>query len=101
MIRRVSVRDAGAIADIYNAYVLNSVATFEVEPLSRLEMSRLIEEVSSRYPYLVCEADGAVCGFCYAHQWKGRAAYERTWETTVYVAGAAVGRESARTLWGV
>lgn len=98
VIRRVSAQDAGAIADIYNAYVLDSVATFEVEPLSRLEMSRRIEDVSSRYPYLVCEADGAVCGFCYAHQWKDRAAYERTWETTVYVAGASVGRGVGKRL---
>lgn len=33
MIRNVSLRDAKAIVDIYNEYVVNSVATFETEPL--------------------------------------------------------------------
>lgn len=98
MIRSVVKRDAGDIADIYNEYVLGSVASFEVEPVSRLEMSRRIEEISSRYPYLVYEADGKVCGFCYAHQWKARVAYERTWETTVYVAAASVGRGIGKRL---
>lgn len=98
MIRSVTTQDAEAIADIYNAYVTGSVASFEVEPVSRLEMSRRIDEVSSRYPWLVYEADGTVCGFCYAHQWKLRAAYERTWETTVYVAPASVGRGVGKRL---
>lgn len=31
MIRNVSSRDAKAIVDIYNEYVVNSVATFETE----------------------------------------------------------------------
>ena len=38
MIRNVSSRDAKAIVDIYNEYVVNSVATFETEPLRVEEM---------------------------------------------------------------
>ena len=34
MIRNVSSRDAKAIVDIYNEYVVNSVATFETEPFA-------------------------------------------------------------------
>ena len=35
MIRDVSLRDAKAIVDIYNEYIVNSVITFETEPCGR------------------------------------------------------------------
>lgn len=38
MIRDVSLRDAKAIVDIYNEYIVNSVITFETEPLREEEM---------------------------------------------------------------
>lgn len=53
MIRNVSSRDAKAIVDIYNEYVVNSVATFETEPLRVEEMEGRIAGISASYPYLV------------------------------------------------
>ena len=50
MIRKVTIKDAQAIADIYNEYVLNSVASFETEPVTVQEMRRRIEEISSQFP---------------------------------------------------
>ena len=55
MIRKVTIKDAQAIADIYNEYVLNSVASFETEPVTVQEMRRRIEEISSQFPYYVYE----------------------------------------------
>lgn len=92
MIRKVTIQDAQAIADIYNEYVLNSVASFETEPITELEMRKRIEEISSKYPYYVYEDTGEVKGYCYAHSWKERAAYKQTWETTIYVAADLQGR---------
>ncbi len=92
MIRKVTEQDAPAIAEIYNEYVLNSVVSFETEQVSVREMCRRIEEMSARYPYLVYEEAGMVLGYCYAHDWKARAAYGLTWETTVYVDAVAQGR---------
>ena len=53
MRRNVSLRDAKAIVDIYNEYVVNSVATFETEPLRVEEMEGRIAGISASYPYLV------------------------------------------------
>lgn len=85
MIRTVTPQDAHAIADIYNVYILNSVATFETETLSPQEMCRRIESLSGHYPYFVYEEEGKVLGFCYAHKWKEREAYCHTLEVTIYV----------------
>ena len=42
MIRYAKLSDAKAIADIYNEYILHSVATFETEAVSEDEMRRRI-----------------------------------------------------------
>ena len=101
-IRKAQPADAGAIAAIYNDYVTNSTASFETRPVSTQEMRRRIAGVAARHPYYVCEEDGEILGFCYAHPWKERAAYLHTWETTVYIArshcGKGIGRQLMETL---
>ncbi len=99
MIRSVRLEDAEAIAAIYNEYVLHSVITFDMESVSVGEMARKISSVSARYPFWVCEeADGVVVGFCYAHPWKEKAAYQHTWETTIYLSPSARGKGLGRML---
>lgn len=85
MIRYVKIQDAARIADIYNEYVRHTTVTFEIDAVGLQEMERRVRQISSRYPYLVCEEGGRVIGYCYAHGWKERKAYDRTVETTVYV----------------
>lgn len=85
-IRRVELRDAGAITAIYNEYIKNGVATFETEPLREEDMRSRIAGIAACFPYFVCEEEGKVIGYCYAHRWKERAAYRHTLETTVYLA---------------
>ena len=85
IIRPVELSDSNAITEIYNHYILNSVASFETEALSIEMMRNRIYEISADFPYFVCEIDGHIAGYCYAHPWKERAAYRFTLETTVYI----------------
>ncbi len=92
MIRRVELQDAKAIAAIYNEYVIHSVVTFDIEPVREEDMRGRIAGISAHYPYFVCESDGKVVGYCYAHPWKQRVAYGHTLETTVYLLPDCVGK---------
>lgn len=85
MIRTVTLNDAQAIADIYNEYILHTCITFETEAISTSEMTNRIRTISSAYPYFVYETNGEILGYCYAHGWKEKQAYQQTAETTVYV----------------
>ncbi|MEP5611761.1 MAG: arsinothricin resistance N-acetyltransferase ArsN1 family B [Cyclobacteriaceae bacterium] len=87
MIRIATPDDSNAICGIYDHYILNSHATFETEPVSAQEMEKRIDHISKelQLPYLVFEQNQEILGYTYATQWKPRAAYERTVETTVYV----------------
>lgn len=102
MIRSVKPDDAAEIAAIYNKYVTETTISFETEPVLASEMRERIAAISSRFPYFVCEHDGQVVGYCYAHLWKERAAYAHTFETTIYVAsdcrGQSIGTKLMRHL---
>ena len=91
MIRSVKQEDAAAIAAIYNEYVLHTTVSFETEAVSEEEMRERIRRFSAGYPYIVEESDGEIRGYCYAHAWKERAAYCRSWETTIYLRSDCVG----------
>ena len=88
MIRAVTLQDTSAITAIYNEYIAHSTSTFDIEPVSEEEIQKRISEISARYPYFVYETDGEIVGYCYAHPWKEREAYNRTLETTVYLSPA-------------
>ena len=93
MIREVQASDFEAISEIYNEYILRSTATFEVEPVTALTLKERWIEMPLQCPYLVwTDDDGRVQGYAYAHLWQERAAYARTWETTVYVRRGCAGR---------
>ncbi len=85
-IRRANEQDIGQITAIYNHYVLHSTASFETVAVSRQEMARRMDEITRTCDYFVAQDDeGSILGYCYAHPWKERQAYARSYETTVYV----------------
>ena len=85
-IRPVALADAPAIAAIYNPYVIETVISFEEEPVSAAEMEERIRKVTAGHPWLVLEEDGQLLGYAYASTWRTRDAYRFSAETSVYVA---------------
>ncbi|MEO7538452.1 MAG: N-acetyltransferase family protein [Pyrinomonadaceae bacterium] len=85
-VRSATSNDAAAVAEIYNYYIANSHATFELDSIDAAEMLRRIESGwSGEYPFMVYEEDGEVLGYAYGHQYKPRKAYEYSIEVSVYV----------------
>ncbi len=99
MIRAATVDDAGAICDIYNHYVRNTVITFEEEPVSAEGMRTRILEITAALPWLVSEEDGQIIGYAYAGKWQGRCAYRFTVESTVYLDPRFKGRGAGTKLY--
>jgi len=84
-IRPVKLEDAFEINEIYNYYILNSVATFEEKPVSVEEMKNRIRSTIVKFPWLVYEVDEKIIGYAYAKDWKLRAAYRQSVESSVYL----------------
>ncbi len=89
-----SLDDAGAIAEIYAHYVLESTATFETVPPGEDESRRRIaEHIDGGYPFLVTrDESGRILGFGFAHRYGPRSGYRFSVETSIYVRRDSVGR---------
>jgi L-amino acid N-acyltransferase YncA len=83
VLRAVRPDDAAPICAIYNHHVTDTVVTFEETPVATDEMARRIREAT--HPWLVVEDEGSVAGYASASNWKTRASYRHTVESTVYV----------------
>jgi L-amino acid N-acyltransferase YncA len=98
-VRAAEMRDAGAIAAIYNYEVENTTATYDLVPRT-LEMQR--EWLAARTgAFLVIVADdpaAGVIGFAALSAYRDRAAYRATVENSVYVDRAHQGHGVGKLL---
>ena len=95
--------DISAITLIYSHYVLHSTCTLETTPPTIDEMARRRADVlQQRMPYLVAEQAGLIIGYAYCTQFKPRAAYRFSVESSIYLAvnmcGQGVGRQLLQAL---
>lgn len=85
-IREVGLEDADKLAQIYAPYVTDTAITFEYEAPDKAEFEHRIQETTKKYPWLIAENDdGEVIGYAYVSAFKGRAAYDWSVETSIYV----------------
>ena len=84
-IRPATLEDLGAITEIYNDAILNTVATFDTEPKTLEEQKVWFANHVPKYPILVAEQDGVVIGWASLSQWSEKLAYSGTTEGSLYV----------------
>lgn len=93
IIRRAKAEDGAALCAIYAPYITDTTITFEYEVPTDAAFSDRIRETAAQFPYLVCEKDGGIIGYAYAHRIRERAAYDWDAELSVYLKqGAASAR---------
>jgi len=87
MIRNVLDKDAGDLANIYNYYIVETVATFEEEMISSdVMLARISKIQADELPWLVAENElGEILGYAYATKWRERFAYRFSVEVTIYL----------------
>ena len=85
MIREAKYSDAEMIAEIYNYYILNTVITFEIDPITPQEIMVRMKKSKKVGPYLVYEENGKVIGYTYVSKFRERKAYEHSVESTIYL----------------
>jgi phosphinothricin acetyltransferase len=100
VIRPATLRDAEAIAAIYNAGILDRIATFETELRSVEERAAWLTNRDPRYVVLVAELDGAVVGWAGLSPYSSRPCYRGVAEHSIYLAREARGRGIGRSLLG-
>jgi len=99
VIRTATPADAEAVLAVYTPYVTKTAISFECEVPSEEEFRGRMERTLKKYPYLVAEDDGEILGYAYLGTFVGRAAYDRSAETTIYLREDAKGRGIGRRLY--
>ena len=92
IIRRAKAEDGAALCAIYAPYITDTTITFEYEVPTDVAFSDRIRETAAQFPYLVCEKDGGIIGYAYAHRIRERAAYDWDAELSVYLKQGMHGR---------
>lgn len=87
--------DAAAVAEIYNQGIAERNATFETEARTAEAIAKSLG-VTSSYPAVVVERDGAIIAAAWASEYRRRRAYDGIAEFSVYVAGRARGQSVGR-----
>ena len=98
-IRSAKISDAARLLEIYSYYVKNTAITFEYEVPAPDAFAKRIENTLQKYPYLVLEEDGVICGYAYASAFRPRAAYAHCAELSIYIDKNATGRGYGRLLY--
>ena len=98
-IREAAREDVPAMLEIYAPYVRDTAISFEYAVPTQEEFSARIARIQSTYPCLVAESEGRILGYAYCVAFIGRAAYQWSVETTIYVDRACRGRGAGSALY--
>lgn len=98
MIRFARREDGPALLRVYAQYI-DTAVSFEYALPTEEEFLLRIENIQASYPYLVCEEEGRIVGYAYAHRYQTRDAYQWNAELSVYIDRAYTSRGLGRRLY--
>ena len=90
--------DTEAIRSIYNAEVLGSTVTLDLEPRDSTQQVAWLARHRGAHPVVIAHDAGAVAGFGSLSTYRDRPAYATTVESSVYVDSAHRGRGVGRLI---
>ena len=92
--------DAAEIVQLYNWYVRNRIATFQITPSTVAQYEAWVDDTLARAPLLLArDGAGRLLGYACAHRWHEREAFDWDVESTVYCAPFARGLGVGDTLY--
>ncbi len=93
-IRSATEADLPRLTEIYNYYIEYTAITFDIDPYTTEQRQPWFAQFATtgRHRLLVGVTGNGVVGYAGSHQFRAKAAYDTTVETTIYCAPEAVGR---------
>ena len=102
LIRPATAGDLPALTAIYNHYIVNTPITFDLQPFSVDDRRDwFLNHSGGRYRLLLAEdGRGQVIGYASSSQFRIKAAYDPTVESSIYCRADIVGRGVGTSLYG-
>lgn len=100
-IRPACADDVPRLTAIYNHYIEHTAITFDIVPYTVEQRADWFAHYATTGPHrvLVAEAGGGVLGAAWSSQFRTKAAYDSTVETSIYCAPEATGRGVGAALY--
>lgn len=99
-IRFATKNDSADLLKIYAQYI-DTPITFECVLPTVEEFYGRIASIADEYPYLVCEDEGKVIGYAYAHRHMEREAYKWNAELSIYLDQAFTSKGLGQKLYRI
>lgn len=100
LVRPLEPRDHRAIVALYNHYIEHTPITFDLEPYTEESRAPWFAQFDGdRWRCLVAEQAGTVIGYACSGQFRTKAAYASSVETSVYLHPDACGRGAGSALY--
>lgn len=101
LIRPGLAGDLSALNDLYNHYVVNSHATFDLEPITPEARQEWFSHYSDPGPHrlLVAVEGDQLLGYTTSSRFRPKRAYATSVETSIYLSPGATGRGVGRALY--
>lgn len=84
-IRTAEAKDIARITEIYNWAVLNTTASFDINPQTIEQRAEWFSHYGGNHPLVVCEVDGYVSGYASLSEFRKKEGYRRSCELSVYI----------------
>ena len=93
--------DAAEIVQLYNWYVRNRIATFQITPSTVAQYEAWVDDTLARAPLLLArDGAGRLLGYACAHRYHPREAFDWDVESTIYCAPDACAAGVGNALYG-
>lgn len=99
-IRRVREEDTPQLLVILEPYILETAIAFEIDVPSMPSFHQRILSIDSKYPCLIIEDDSSnILAYAYANEFRTKAAYAWSVESTVYVRSGQQGKGLGKIIY--
>ncbi len=84
--RKFDIQDTEQVLNIYNYYIINSLANFEEKKMTKSNFLIFVNKIiNSNLPFIVSELENEIIGFAFLSKFRNKSGYRYTFENSIYV----------------
>ena len=84
--RKFKSQDTKQVLEIYNYYIVNSLANFEEKRFTYLNFLKLSKKILNlNLPFIISKLDKKIVGFAYLDKFRNKSGYKFSCENSIYV----------------
>ena len=84
-IRKISAKDYPQILEILNYYIKNTTINFSQTPITILDLSKMVDTITTKYPFIVLVENETILGYAYLSAFNPKQSYDITADLSIYL----------------